>query len=276
MEIRSVIKGYNKVLLGIDWLNQSNTMNVFSKKFIGEEREWDSEMQDLFNGYGEIGGESTPYSKSADFLKLKTPDTVKKVLDACLIIYNKPLSWLMTGKQKNPGGKRSKRGKRVEAEEEEIRPKGIIKDGLAQYLPMMTVQEVESMDDTDREEMLLSRSDWPEAFKYLNVTKCKRLALMGLEMSKPVSKLQSQWLNVHSGRPSSITDFNIGERETNEIFEKDLKEFVKYKEDWNQKWIKDLIQGKTGKDRDEQQKNIMTVDLEYSSDEGGVEESKHE
>jgi hypothetical protein len=221
-------------------------MDLFKKKkWKSEKNTWEAELEDLFNGYGEIGGESTPYTKSLTFLEGKSYETIRKILDACLIIYSKPISWLMTGKAKNPEGKKKKaRAKKDSNVEEVVRTKQTIKVGLAKYLPMMTELEVGNMEIEALEDMVQSRSEWKEEFKLLNVTKCKRLALIGLELCESVSKLQAQWLNIHKSVPSGITNFNRGDSDTNEIFRKDIEEFVRYRDDWNRPEVKDIIRGK--------------------------------
>jgi hypothetical protein len=231
-------------------------MDIFKKKrFEGKVYDGEKEMETLFNGYGEIGGESAPYSKAVNFLSDKTPGQIVKILDACLVVYSKPLSYLFEGKAQNPGGK--KKGRRskqavtreggVEEEKTDVYTATgarVVDDGLAKYLPIMTKIELESMDPESKADMDDRRLNWPDAFQALNVTKCKRLAMLGLELRRELTKRQAQWLNLYGDRPSRIKDVSISDKETKEIFMKDMAEFIKHKDDWSQPFVSNLINGK--------------------------------
>lgn len=218
--------------------NESSYFSFFYKYFEKDENEgnqpWETEeFKELFNGYYDIGGESEPYSKALSFLNKKDGTLVHKIIEVCIVVLEKPTSYLfagISGEQKRNNNKGKK--------ETIINHDKTLKDDIIEYMPKLTKQEINSMDEDTLDKMMEARQQWKDSAILVNVTKCKRIALVGLQLREKISKPQKLWIKKYNGKPSSAKYRGKGGSSTEKIFNDMIKEFNDSKKDWNQKkWV---------------------------------------
>jgi hypothetical protein len=117
--------------------------------------------------------------------------------------------------------------------------KNTVHVGLANYLPMLTTAERNNLGEEATAEMVEARKLWRDEFKYVNLSKAKRIALLSLHFRPTnASKQHERWIKLHGGKPLVAKPINKDNRETKEIFISDIQDFRDNKKDWDTSEIK--------------------------------------
>ena len=138
-----------------------------------------TEFIKLFNGLYNVSGGIEGAERALAFLKEGNADLKIQV---CIVVTSKPTSLLFEGASRNM----LNRGKKA------VTP---IDQSLSQYLPRFSKLEIDSMEDSKKALMSRKRSSWPEAFKTVNVTQCRRIAFAAFVYCPADSKIPvlTQW-----------------------------------------------------------------------------------
>jgi len=130
----------------------------------------------LFNGKDSISGRALGYQQAKAWLD--QGDKVRKML-TCLVFYEKPIQFLATGR--TAGGKGD--GNHVDVQ-------------LVRYLPQH---------DATTEGDLLDRLDTKfGAFKRVNFSMVRRVALLAVQKEWIQGNHTRQWVQAYGGRPSQV------------------------------------------------------------------------
>lgn len=227
------------------------------------------EQLSLFNGFDEIGGDTTKFDDAVEWYKSTKYKNEAAVL--CIVVLDKPTSYVFGGMNKaelnefsTVIGKLQEHSR--ELEDPNITPTGRlmkiatiknlvdscnvleVQDGrlaftgenktcldqvLLRSMPLYTDSEIESFSDSQLQKMRASRMFWEGNFSLVNVSRMKRLAMIYMELTKAkhLIKQSAKWINKHGGIPSKATKFGKNE-ETVKILQDDIKNLVDNKELW--------------------------------------------
>lgn len=223
----------------------------------------------LFNGFDEIGGDITKYQDTVTWFENCGSQNEAIVLSVVLL--DKPVTWLFAGmknEQKNIYSETLDKinVKLVELNEDETsdtrkdritveietmaeaceymeevgglltycgEKKTMMNEVLCRSLALYSDVEIESFKNDQLTKMATVRRWWKGAFKLVNVTRMKRLALMYMEMcpKKYLNQQAAKWVNKHNGIPSKANRFGSNVK-TEEIIKLDIKEFMEDKSHW--------------------------------------------
>jgi hypothetical protein len=114
----------------------------------------------------------------------------------------------------------------------------MLKKVVARYLPQMSRNDLDKMDPESREKMDKSRENWDEVFKLVNVSKCKRVALLSLHYKTRVSLIHKAWIEKYKGRPMKATMPDSSNAKTKEIWTAMINDFKEGKKFWKKKDFK--------------------------------------
>lgn len=181
----------------------------------------------MFGVLAEIGGASLAWSDTAEWFS----ERINKLatLVACVIILMKPSRLLFSGVTNSESDKGVAR-----------RPVDV---KLASTLPMLSKEVFDSMSPKDRNEMISKRACWLPEFRKVNLSMCRRIALMGIEVykMKGIRTLDRFNALLSFVKPSEVKEGQIliKNKNSHEIMSEHLSYFQKSIEEWNVKEILD-------------------------------------
>jgi hypothetical protein len=172
-----------------------------------DELNWD-DFIGLFKGKDTIGNDGTAWREAAVYLNNLDRRTKARVIHSCVIFYEQPRRFLITGA---------------------TRAGGVIGEGvderIVKYLPTVTDEEWESMPSAHKKK----RENWGR-FETISVGRIKRIALISLEKfdEHPVVM---KWRKKYGGKPLEIELQKVGNMndETLKIKKLDLDEFRRFR-----------------------------------------------
>jgi len=164
----------------------------------------------LFKGKDEISGSGEGYRLALRWLA-SDPDSFTKKTTTCLIFHEKPASFLITGTSKAGSGD------------------GVaVNPALIQYLPSHD-------DDEDIPRNKRTGELW-HAFRRVNFSMVRRVALLSLENEWLPKKHYDQWVDRYGGKPTKLDleapIFKAMAEETRRIRYQQLKQFRKDQHYW--------------------------------------------
>jgi hypothetical protein len=128
------------------------------------EEDADAYLESLFNGFQVLTGGTEGIENAAKWLGENTDLRYHKVY-SCSVMSEKPKELLLTGLSKSIAAK----GKNK---------KNTILVGVAKYLPMLTAEQKDEMEPSNKREMERKRSLWPDEFKNMSVTMIRNVSLL--------------------------------------------------------------------------------------------------
>ena len=132
----------------------------------------------LFNGLYNVAGGTEGAEKALSFLKAGNAD---KKVQACLVVASKPADLLFSGQSKGMMRNRKK-----------VTPIDI---RLSEFLPQFSKSDLDSMEAVRRGAMQVRRAEWPDQFKNVNLTQCRRIAFAAIVFLNPACSypVLKQW-----------------------------------------------------------------------------------
>lgn len=171
-------------------------------------------------GYDTIGGDGVAYSQAAAEFGALADGVKLKTLDACILFMEKPVDLLITGRSKKmTAGNLAEKGK--------------VDVATAAFLPKLTATELGARTAQQVTDMTTRRAAWPNEFKNVNMSKVKRIALLGLQLSPKYTKVMKEWRKVYSGRPCNATIPAKVTGVTRTIKQAEIDQFIQAKSQWN-------------------------------------------
>ena len=167
-----------------------------------------TEFIKLFNGLYNVSGGTEGAERALAFLKEGNADLK---IQMCIVVTSKPTSLLFEGTSRNMLSKGKKAVRSID-------------ESLSQYLPRFSKLEIDSMEDSKKALMNRKRVSWPEAFKTVNVTQCRRIAFAAFVYCPADSKIPvlMQWRSKYKNIDEAGT-LMIGQTRT--IFEDQAVKF---------------------------------------------------
>lgn len=211
--------------------------NLFSDEISSDSPAYQSVMSrhfvDLFAGYHEVGGDSTPFTKAVGWFEAVPEASRARVIHACVIVYQKPTKLLFLGRTNS----------QIAADAEV----GLVLDPkLAAYLPHISSVQIRSLTGSARQQFVDSRKEWAKEFRSVNLSMCRRIALMSVEhMDKKIPSVRQLKKSMSNKRPSLLTDTDINQipnAQSRAIFLEQIKEFKDHKAEWNNNSVHRLFQ----------------------------------
>lgn len=175
----------------------------------------------LWNGTDQLEGRGTGYIQAAIWFSEVHPDLKEEVAKACIIFLDKPSRFLATGSTAKDLKKRDAISVKSKAAD----------DKLASLLPQLEGGYEATMGDEDKREY------WG-AFRDVNVTAAKRVALMLLRSDKTEFKYVRTWKKKYGGIPGQVDKNSSGwlkvalKENTQRIFESNIKDVVSQEKEW--------------------------------------------
>ena len=163
---------------------------------------------ELFNGLYNVSGGTEGAEKALAFLKAGDADLK---IQACVVVSSKPSALLFEGQSKSMLAKGKKKVKSVDI-------------SLSKWLPKFSEEELAVMDEAKKAIMERKRIGWPEAFKKVNITQCRRIAFAAFTFCSKDLKMPvlEQWWSKYKDLDQA-SNFMIGQTKT--IFEDQVIKF---------------------------------------------------
>lgn len=104
---------------------------------------------------------------------------------------------------------------------------------IAAFLPKLTSNDISNYSAEQKAAYHKSRMNWKDEFKDVNLTSCRRIAYMALQLRTRGTSIHRKWITIHEGRPLKAKAPARFSKETRDIFETNIGSFKEEKEYWN-------------------------------------------
>lgn len=175
----------------------------------------DEDFINLFNGLYEIDGGGAKFTKALDYLSGCAGLKRKRVIQACIVFLEKPTILLMTGSTKRKAVGQA------------------VNDRVAGFLPKIPDADMAAMDPVDAAQMARSRHNWSDAFKKVNMSQVKSIALIALALT-PAGTIEhvDKWRTKYGGT-SLDCPVPSGKDQTSTIRAQMLQTFRSHQKVWD-------------------------------------------